>query len=103
MGHLKVLILGKGILQEKEALEEFLQYLEEKPAVAGNLYVFACDKPEELMSLDSQNTDSVGEYLTGILENNLEGNQRMQLLYRICIMHGTEKRNSPGSPLQSGE
>lgn len=34
MGHLKVLILGKGILQEKEALEEFLQYLEEKPAVA---------------------------------------------------------------------
>lgn len=73
MGHLKVLILGNGILQEKEALEEFLQYLEEKPAVAGNLYVFACDKPEELMSLDSQNTDSVGEYLTGILENNLEG------------------------------
>ncbi|WP_242980430.1 DUF4892 domain-containing protein [Blautia argi] len=40
MGHLKALILGEEVLEEEEALTGLLAYLEEKPAVAGNLYVF---------------------------------------------------------------
>ena len=73
MGHLKTLILGRRILQQEEALEELLAYLEEKPSVAGNLYVFVSADPKGLMSLDGQGEESVGDYLTGILENNLEG------------------------------
>lgn len=73
MGHLKALILGEEVLEEEEALTGLLAYLEEKPAVAGNLYVFVCGDNKALMSLDSENEVSVGEYLTGILENNLEG------------------------------
>ena len=61
------------MLEEEEALTGLLAYLEEKPAVAGNLYVFVCGDNKALMSLDSENEVSVGEYLTGILENNLEG------------------------------
>lgn len=73
MGHLKALILGREILHQEEALEGLLAYLEEKPSVAGNLYVFVSHDPQELMGLDGQGEESVGDYLTGILENNLEG------------------------------
>lgn len=76
MGHLKTLILGREILDNEEALEGLLTYLEEKPSVAGNLYVFVSSNPQELMSLDGQGDESVGDYLTGILENNLEGKSK---------------------------
>lgn len=76
MGHIKTLILGQSLLQETENLERFLDYLEKKPSVAGNIYVFVCSDPEELMSLDGQGEESVGDYLTGILENHREGNSK---------------------------
>lgn len=73
MGHIKTVLLGKGILENEEALFEFLGYLEEKPSVAGNIYVFSCEDVSGLMEFDGQGGESVGNYLTGILENNLEG------------------------------
>lgn len=73
MGHIKAILLGKGLLENEKALFEFLAYLEEKPSVAGNIYVFSCEDVGTLMSFDIQGGESVGDYLTGILENNLEG------------------------------
>ncbi len=72
MGHIKVLLLGQGILENREALEGLLEYLEERPSVAGNIYLFSCKDNEALMSLDGQGVDSVGNYLKGILENTLD-------------------------------
>ena len=43
-GHLKVLLLGKGLLDHEEAYKNLLHYLEEKPSVAGNIYVFSCSE-----------------------------------------------------------
>lgn len=71
LGHLKALILGESLLEEEERLEEFLGFLEENPSVAGNIYVFSCEDNRDLMSLDGQVQDSVGDYLTGILENTM--------------------------------
>lgn len=73
LGHIKALILGEDLLGNKEALEGFLAFLEEKPSVAGNIYVFSCKDNRELMSVERQEGDSVGDYLTGILENTREG------------------------------
>ena len=72
MGHIKALILGEKLLADREAMAGLLGFLEENPAVAGNIYVFAAEDMEEVMSLDGQETDSLGDYLTGILENTLE-------------------------------
>lgn len=41
--------------------------------MAGNIYVFSCKDNRELMSVERQEGDSVGDYLTGILENTREG------------------------------
>lgn len=73
MGHMKTVLLGKGLMENEDALFEFLNYLEEKPSVAGNIYVFSCEDVRALMSFDTQGGESVGDYLAGILENNLEG------------------------------
>ena len=93
MGHIKTIILGKGLLENEEAFYEILGYLEEKPSVAGNIYVFFSEDTSELMSFDGQDGESVGDYLTGILENNLEGKPKdavtLQDLYNAW--HRNEK------------
>ena len=76
MGHIKALILGEKLLADREAMAGLLGFLEENPAVAGNIYVFAAEDMEEVMSLDGQETDSLGDYLTGILENTLEKKEK---------------------------
>lgn len=73
LGHIKALILGESLLENSGALQEFLGFLEEKPSVSGNIYVFSCKDNQELMSVERQEGDSVGNYLTGILENTQEG------------------------------
>lgn len=93
MGHMKIILLGKDLLENEDALFEFLNYLEEKPSVAGNIYVFSCEDTSGLMSFDGQGGESVGDYLTGILENNLEGKPKdavtLQDLYNAW--HRNEK------------
>ena len=72
MGHMKAIILGEHIMENRDALTGFLGFLEDNPAVAGNIYVFVTEDMEELMRLDGQGVDSVGDYLTGILENTMD-------------------------------
>lgn len=82
MGHMKAIILGKKITENREAMAELLRFLEEKPAVAGNLYVFVTEDMEAVMSLDGQGVDSVGDYLTGILENTLDREKQKPVILR---------------------
>lgn len=71
-GHVKVLLLGPGILGDEKALGKLLGYLEEKPSVSGNIYVFSCDDIPGVMALDGGAVESLGNYLTGIVENRPE-------------------------------
>lgn len=99
MGHIKTLILGEGILAEKDALEGLLDMLEKKPSVAGNIYVFACQNPEELMKLDGQGKDSVGDFLTGILENNLNGKPKDAVTLQDLYNAWHRKEQIPKLPI----
>lgn len=77
-GHVKALLLGPGILGDEKALLGLLEYLEEKPSVSGNIYVFSCDDISGVMALDGSAMESLGNYLTGIVENRPEGKPREQ-------------------------
>ena len=99
MGHIKTLILGEEILEQKDALEGLLDALERKPSVAGNIYVFACQNPEELMKLDGQGKDSVGDFLTGILENNLEGKPKDAVTLQDLYNAWHRKEKIPELPI----
>lgn len=93
MGHLKVILMGTGIQEDKEAQREFLSYMESKPSVAGNIYVFSCEQLGEVMEMDGNQMDSLGDYLTGILENRPDSRKKdqtdLQKLYNAW--HNDEK------------
>lgn len=69
LGHVKVLVLGSGIYENPDKRTEVLAYLENIPSVAGNLYVFTSDQLLELMELNGNEIDSLGDYITGMIEN----------------------------------
>ena len=77
-GHLKVLLLGNGLLDHEEAYKNLLHYLEDKPSIAGNIYVFSCAQLGDVMSMDGQQMDSLGDYLTGIVENRPDSQAHRQ-------------------------
>ena len=77
---MKAIILGETIMENRDALAGFLGFLEDNPAVAGNIYVFVTEDMEELMSLDGQGVDSVGDYLTGILENTMDKKEKKAVI-----------------------
>lgn len=92
-GHVKVLLLGDGILKDQEALTGLLKYLEDKPSVAGNIYMFSCSDVSAVMSLDGKSMDSLGNYLTGIVENrpNSKAEEQPDLQDFYNAWHNQEK------------
>lgn len=96
MGHIKTLILGTGILKNQDALEGLLEYLEEKPSVGANMYVLVCKDVNGLMSLDAG--ESVGDYLSGILENNLEGKAKQAVMLQDLYNAYHRKEKMPDIP-----
>lgn len=68
LGHLQVLVLGPGLLLHED-WDLLLDYLKQETAVGENAYVFYAEDPERILQWQSESGTSVGEYLTGILEN----------------------------------
>lgn len=93
IGHLQVIILGENLLNS-EKWKEFLVYLKEEPLVGENIYLFGAEDPEAVMNWDSGGT-SVGEYLTGLLENKSAERQKsgvtLRQIYYQWYQNGTMK------------
>ena len=87
MGHLKALILGKGILENQIAYEGLLNHLEAQPAVASNVSVFFCNEIETLMKTERQQEIPLGVYLTKKPKNQSKKTVfppvKLQELYRL--------------------
>ena len=96
LGHVKAFLLGENLLKNKNAYEALLAYLEEKPSVAGNIYVFSCRSPREIMELEGTELDSLGTFLVRIVESRPYSRQEeqtdLQSLYNAW--HNQEKRPS---------
>lgn len=76
MGHLQVLILGREILEDGR-WQMVLAHLKSEPFVGEDLYVFQTENAQEILAWQGEDNSSVGEYLTGMIENRMSG-QRMQ-------------------------
>lgn len=81
MGHLQVLILGNGILGDGKWLS-LLEYLEQEQFVGENVYVFRTENPKEVLEWKNGKGTSIGEYLTGLLENRMSGQQKRGVTLR---------------------
>lgn len=72
-GHVQVILLGEGLLDNRGMLERALEELEEDRMLGSGCYVFSCVDTGELMELEGTAVKSLGEYLAGIYENRPEG------------------------------
>ena len=72
VGHMQVLILGKGLL-ESGGWKQVLEYLKQEPFVGEDLYIFAAENAGQVLAWRGENNSSVGEYLAGLVENRMSG------------------------------
>ena len=72
MSHLKAVVFGKELMEQKEKFEEVLHYFEQNPVFARNMLVFSCDEKNQEGILDmAVNSDtSFGFYLENLYKNN---------------------------------
>lgn len=80
MSHIQVILMGDRLM-ESGRWTEFLTYLEQDPFVGENVYVFQTENPSAVLAWDSGGT-SIGEYLTGLLENRLPDQQKTGMTLR---------------------
>lgn len=80
MSHLQVILIGDQIL-ENGRWQKLLAYLDQDPFVGENVYLFRTESPKDVLAWDSGGT-SVGEYLTGLLENRLPERQKKGVTLR---------------------
>lgn len=81
LGHLNVLILGKGILKGRH-WEQALSNLKEDNQIGEDIYVFCTDDIEKVMEYNGNQIESIGDYLMGIYENRPYGNQKKGVTLR---------------------
>lgn len=75
--HLKVILLAEDFLKQPKAMQEFLDFLEEREEVPRNTYVVAAEHPEEILALQENMEESVGNYLEQLFENVSEVKKNM--------------------------
>ena len=72
MGHLQVLVIGKT-LAEDGRWRMVLDYLKQEDFVGEDLYVFEAENAAEILKWHGEDNSSVGEYITGLVENRMSG------------------------------
>ena len=94
IGHLQTLILSQD-LAETDMWKDFFEYLREEPLAGENIYVFQTQEPEKLLGWKEGGT-SVGEYITGLMENRMDREQKngvtLRQVYYQWYQNGTLKK-----------
>lgn len=70
LGHVQVIILGEGLIQNKDAYGKTMEYLVGQPMLGSGSYVFASDMLAQVMAENGGMVDSLGEYLVDLLDKD---------------------------------
>ena len=96
MSHIQVILMGNQLV-ESGKWTEFLTYLDQDPFVGENVYVFQTENPSAVLAWDSGGT-SIGEYLTGLLENRLPDQQKKGMTLRQVYHQWYKNGTLPALP-----
>ena len=81
MGHLQVLIIGKTLAEDRR-WRQILDYLKQEAFVGEDLYVFEAENAAEILQWKGEDNSSVGEYITGLMENRMSGKKKAVVTLR---------------------
>ena len=74
LGHLQILVLGSGA-QNGSRWQDVLDYLRQESFAGEDIYVFEADSASEILEWSGFESSSAGEYVTGLIENRLPGEE----------------------------
>lgn len=97
MGHLQVLILGDTIIQNGK-WREVLDYIKQEPFTGEDLYVFRADNAKAVLSWSGEGNSSVGEYITGLVENRMKDQKISVVTLRDVFYEKYKSGNLPELP-----
>ncbi|MDD7220348.1 MAG: GerAB/ArcD/ProY family transporter [Clostridia bacterium] len=97
MGHLQVLILGDSIIQNGK-WREVLDYMKQEPFIGEDLYVFRADNAKAVLSWSGEGNSSVGEYITGLVENRMKDQKIPVVTLRDVFYEKYKSGNLPELP-----
>lgn len=90
ISHIQVILLGNALV-ESGRWQEFLSWLKQELFMGENVYLFSTEDPETVLALDGEGS-SMGEFLTGLLENRLPGQQKegvtLRQVYHLWYQEG---------------
>ena len=70
MGHLQAQVLVETLLKDGR-WQMVLDYLKDEPIVGEDLYIYRAENVQEILSWQGEDNSSLGEYLTGLIENRM--------------------------------
>lgn len=89
MGHLRILVLGKELIQSGR-WKEVLSYLSQEPFVGEDIYVFQAENLSDIFGWQSAGGTSLGEYVTGVMENRTPGQRLEGVTLRILYYQSAQ-------------
>lgn len=102
LGHLEILVLGTELISGKENLSEIqeilIQYLKSQSFIGEDIYIFQAEKPEELVGWRTEKGTSLGEYVTGIMENRMNGQKEKGVTLRELYYQVAKEDELPELP-----
>lgn len=63
-----------------------LDYLKDEPFVGEDLYIFRAENVQEILSWQGEDNSSLGEYLTGLIENRMSGEECKNCDFEGCFL-----------------
>lgn len=97
MGHLEILVLGEELV-DGDSWDILVDYLKGQPFIGENIYIFQTENPEELVGWKNQKGTSLGEYVTGIMENRTNGQKEKGVTLREVYYQVAKEQNLPELP-----
>ena len=97
LGHLQVLVLGKPLLEDGR-WELVLDYLKQEAFVGEDLYVFQAENAGQVLNWQGQDNSSLGEYVTGLIENRMSGRRVHTVTLRQVFYEKYKSHTMPKLP-----
>lgn len=72
LGHVQAILFSRRLLRRPQEYEETLRYLQSEEILGQNARVFVCDEPGEVIAAAEGTGTSLGEFLSGMYENQPE-------------------------------
>lgn len=91
MGHIQAVIFGQNLYEQPEQLAQVLDSMEKTSTLGNASYVYRSDDLEEVMAMNGENIQSLGEFLAGIYENRISSSKPLILRKVYSTLHNQKR------------